>query len=430
VSGAPTASPFEEHVKARLEAAGFAVEPQVGVAGYRIDLGVGHPDYFHGFLAGIECDGATYHSAKSVRDRDRLREAVLTGLGWHIYRIWSTDWFANPDREMEKLLGKLLDRLAEPVQPSDQSVQDELIGLTGEVATPNGRDDGVQSAMSESGQPSARTPTAAADLESVIVESGDTVTYRRTDHDEPSRTVTIVSGKGDPTVGIVHYDTALAKALLGAARGEDVTVHLPAGPVPVVVEIIVKGPKSGPPEDNGSWAFEGPAEKAADLAPYKAWDGTVPDPRTAPAAVIEHSILDIVSIEGPVSTARAYRAYARACGIQRVSKLARQELNRALSRLAKSQRIVVDRPAGQSGFAGAVLRQPDSPPVRVRERGPRDFEEIPLNELSAHLSRARSDGHADPEGAMRTVLARLGLSRMTTRVRELFIQAQQTELLL
>ncbi len=430
VIGAPTESPFEEHVKARLEAAGFAVEPQVGVAGYRIDLGVGHPDYPHGFLAGIECDGATYHSAKSVRDRDRLREAVLTGLGWHIYRIWSTDWFANPDREMEKLLAKLLDRLTEPVQPTDRTVRvdDEPIDLPGVLATPGGRD-GDRPATSESGQPGAPLPAAAdateAAGEAVIIEIGDTVTYRRTDHGEPSRTVTIVSGKGDPAAGIINNDSAHAKALLGAARGEDVTVRLPAGPVTVVVEMIVKGPKSGPPEENGGWAFEGPAEKAADLAPYKSWNGIAPDPRTAPAAAIEHALLDIISVEGPVSTARAFRAYARACGIQRMSKLTRQEINRALSRLVRAERIVVERRAGQSGFAGAVLRQPEGPPVRVRERGPRDFEEIPLNELSVHLARARADGDADPEAAMRTVLARFGLNRMTTRVRELFMHAQQ-----
>ena len=99
-TGTLTESPFEQHVKEKLEAAGYEVTPQVGVASYRIDLGVRHADYPHGFLLGIECDGATYHSAKSVRDRDRLREIVLRGLGWDIYRLWSTDWFSDADKEM------------------------------------------------------------------------------------------------------------------------------------------------------------------------------------------------------------------------------------------------------------------------------------------------------------------------------------------
>ena len=74
------------------------------MAGFRIDLGVRHSDYPHGYLLGVECDGRAYHSALSVRDRDRLREAVLRDLGWDIYRIWSTDWFEDADRELKKLM--------------------------------------------------------------------------------------------------------------------------------------------------------------------------------------------------------------------------------------------------------------------------------------------------------------------------------------
>jgi very-short-patch-repair endonuclease len=432
VLGAPTESPFEEHVKARLEAAGFTVEPQVGVAGYRIDLGVAHPDYLDGFLAGIECDGATYHSAKSVRDRDRLREAILRGLGWYIYRIWSTDWFASPDREMENLLANLRGRLANPVPPPvvamDFNAPEELVGLTEDVSTPTGREGRDLTEVPDTKQLRIATPIdpeTAEDLQTSIVEIGDTVTYCRTDRGEPSRTVTIVPGKGDPTTGFINYDTALARALLGASRGEEVTVRLPKGPVAVVIEIIVKSLDSGSAEDSGSWAFDESTEKATDLAPYVAWEGNAPDPRVAPAAAIDQALLDIILVEGPVSTTRAFRAYARACGIQRLSKQIRQELNRALNRLIRKQAIVADRPTDQSGFQGVVLRQPDSSSVRLRQRGPRDFEEIPLNELSGHLARARTEDHSDLEMAMRTVLARFGLSRMTTRVHDIFMQADR-----
>ncbi len=59
------------------------------------------------FLAGVECDGSAYHSSRSARDRDRLREEVLRGLGWTIVRVWSTDWFDDPNRETEKLEKRL-----------------------------------------------------------------------------------------------------------------------------------------------------------------------------------------------------------------------------------------------------------------------------------------------------------------------------------
>ncbi|MFF3686192.1 DUF3320 domain-containing protein [Streptomyces sp. NPDC002187] len=92
-SDAEPDSPFEESVLAVLRDWGYQVQPQVGVAGYRIDLGLRHPDLPGAYALGIECDGAMYHSSKAARDRDRLREQVLNGLGWRLYRIWGPDWY-------------------------------------------------------------------------------------------------------------------------------------------------------------------------------------------------------------------------------------------------------------------------------------------------------------------------------------------------
>ena len=97
-------SPFEEEVADALRELGFQVDYQIGSAGYFIDLGIKDPEHPGRYLLGIECDGATYHSAQSARDRDRLRQQVLEGLGWRIHRIWSTDWFKNPDRELRKVV--------------------------------------------------------------------------------------------------------------------------------------------------------------------------------------------------------------------------------------------------------------------------------------------------------------------------------------
>ncbi len=96
-------SDFERHVIKLVESMGCIAVPQVGVSGYYIDIGVKHPAWEYGFLFGIECDGATYHSSKEARDRDRLREQVLNGMGWDLHRIWSTSWFDDPRREAERL---------------------------------------------------------------------------------------------------------------------------------------------------------------------------------------------------------------------------------------------------------------------------------------------------------------------------------------
>ncbi|PKL42001.1 MAG: hypothetical protein CVV41_16255 [Candidatus Riflebacteria bacterium HGW-Riflebacteria-1] len=104
-------SDFERHVIQVLKTIGCEPVPQVGVSGYFIDIGVRHPSWPHGFIMGIECDGRMYHSSKSARDRDRLRQEVLENLGWYLYRIWSTDWFENPNKETEKLRVIIKDRL-------------------------------------------------------------------------------------------------------------------------------------------------------------------------------------------------------------------------------------------------------------------------------------------------------------------------------
>ena len=96
-------SEFEIFVMNGLKNMGYEVDPQVGVSGFFIDIGVKHKSFPDGYILGVECDGKTYHSTKSARDRDILRQEVLEGMGWKIYRIWSTDWFQNPQAELRKL---------------------------------------------------------------------------------------------------------------------------------------------------------------------------------------------------------------------------------------------------------------------------------------------------------------------------------------
>ena len=97
-------SVFEEQVAARLTALGHDVKTQIGTAGFFIDLAVADPDKPGRFVLGIECDGAQYHSSRSARDRDRLRQNVLEAHGWVLHRIWSTDWFLRPDEETTKVV--------------------------------------------------------------------------------------------------------------------------------------------------------------------------------------------------------------------------------------------------------------------------------------------------------------------------------------
>lgn len=97
-------SPFEQAVYDALTQLGLTLQKQVGCSGYRIDLAVVDPDQPGRYLLGIECDGATYHSAATARDRDRLRQQVLEGLGWRILRIWSRDWISGRPTQIKRVL--------------------------------------------------------------------------------------------------------------------------------------------------------------------------------------------------------------------------------------------------------------------------------------------------------------------------------------
>ncbi len=95
-------NPFELSIKDGLDRRGIPVTPQYGVSGYRIDFACAHPREPGRMVLAIEADGASYHSAHTTRDRDRLRQQVLESKGWRFHRIWSTAWFRDREAELDK----------------------------------------------------------------------------------------------------------------------------------------------------------------------------------------------------------------------------------------------------------------------------------------------------------------------------------------
>ena len=98
---------FERSIKDYIEKHGYICDAQVGASGYFIDLAVKHPKIKGKYLLAVECDGATYHGSRSARDRDRLRQSVLESMGWEVMRVWSTDWFNDPDRAIKPIIDRL-----------------------------------------------------------------------------------------------------------------------------------------------------------------------------------------------------------------------------------------------------------------------------------------------------------------------------------
>ncbi len=135
-TGAEADSPFEEAVAKALERHGFSVVPQVGSAGFRIDLAVRDPDDEERFLLAVECDGARYHSSSWARERDRLRQAVLEQKGWRFHRIWSTDWFYDPPGEVSKLLDAIEGARSSRGRHAVEEVPEPSLQVQGRVEEP------------------------------------------------------------------------------------------------------------------------------------------------------------------------------------------------------------------------------------------------------------------------------------------------------
>ena len=106
-------SPVQKEIAEKLRAAGHDCHETMDASGFFVDIAIAHPDYPGRYVLGIECDGESYHGSQAARDRDRLKEQVLRSLGWRLHRIWSTDWFADPEYELERAIRAIEDALAE-----------------------------------------------------------------------------------------------------------------------------------------------------------------------------------------------------------------------------------------------------------------------------------------------------------------------------
>jgi len=177
-------------------------------------------------LAAIECDGAAYHSGRSARDRDRIRQEILEALGWRgrIYRIWSSDWYRGPANELARLVAWLEKVKHQPLDetyltPSEPEVAPALTPI--QVA-PGAEPAGTQLVLEALGV------TIDEETEPIEIQVGDRVTYAMlSDNQELSATI---GTRADPTQGLIAYTAPLAEALLGLQRGEIGALQLPDRP--------------------------------------------------------------------------------------------------------------------------------------------------------------------------------------------------------
>lgn len=220
VTGKAPDSDFEIAVMNALAKFGYECEPQLGVAGFFLDLAVRNPNNSEQFLLGIECDGATYHSAKSSRDRDRLRQQILEGLGWQIHRIWSTDWFKNSEEQIKMIVAKL-DKLKANF-PSIEVDSTQFFAPTQPYAIELDQKEKIQIEYAQ------------------CVEVGDLIRYYDCREPNKLKNTTISANLNSFSDGITHKNSPLAQALLGLEQGDTAVYSLPSGDVEIEIYEIVK----------------------------------------------------------------------------------------------------------------------------------------------------------------------------------------------
>ncbi len=245
--GGEVESPFEAHVAQVIEQMGFEAVPQVGVAGFRVDLGIRHPEWPYGFLMGVECDGATYHSSASARDRDRLREDILRSRGWDLHRIWSTDWFTNQEGETSRIKEVLTTRLGALKKEYAKKPQLGLADIAPERPSAQQSPPAPQPAADTTPRPlqpdlpdliEGKVPALAPQIEmrlSDYAQVGSRVRVLKLD-DEKEMSFILSDRQNAPVEGIVGTNTPLGEALIDAAPGDRIEYQV--GPHIKAVEVL------------------------------------------------------------------------------------------------------------------------------------------------------------------------------------------------
>ncbi|MGN6109264.1 MAG: DUF3320 domain-containing protein, partial [Kofleriaceae bacterium] len=375
---APPVSPIVEAIARALGERSWALRHQVGCGAYKVDLAVVDPSDPERYILAIEHDGAAYASAPAARDRDRLRAQVLTQLGWRLHRIWSLDWWADPEREIQRAHAAIVTALA----ASRQRRPAPITGRNAPIVAPR------PGAGSGSGSGRTRAPVAAGSAPNRKASSGPVAARG--------------AGSGGTRAGEGKSGTTGAPGLAtGSGPHSD-----------SIPQLSFEGGATTPIKvARGSIAI-GPYIVAAIPAGRR-----VPDDLFAPRHLPELGkvVEQVLAAEAPMHVDLLARRVGAYFGIGRVTQRVTDQIRVALQgrgRWGDEENVVWRLDQDPQGV----------PAVRVAGNGPaarRDIDEVPLSEIAAALrivvERAVGIGTND---LVRDAARLLGFARITDRVLE------------
>jgi len=345
------------------------VIPQYEVHNFRIDLVV----VGERTRLAVECDGEAWHGPEQYA-RDVARQRDLERCNWRFFRLRESEFYRDPDAALAPLWDLLKERGIWPrsYEPEPEPTPVEPVEPV-PIATPEAPS-GSAFAWFSPHEPRQEAPTSP------------------------------LAAPEPPTEEAPH--------LVPEANEVEVEDEVEDE------DDLDEAPWLEPEEDEQLILVETSVPNPLGLDPYVSWQPTPqPDPRSASRATLIDALTGIVAVEGPIVARRAYRLLLRASGGQRLGKLTRAPLNRAAAEAVRRGILADENPTGRQTQIDRVLRLPGSPKVRIRARGDRSLQEIPVSEVAALMKRLRSENpRLSPPELRRAVLDAYGLVRMTAKV--------------
>jgi len=350
---------FEVDVFLKIHDRGYRVIPQFEVGGYRIDLVVVG---LQGRLA-VECDGELYHGADRY-EADIVRQRKLERSKWTFWRVGSSTFYRDPDSALSSLWEKL-DRL--DIRPRASSPARQAAPVPRPQIAPPSREGEERVIIAEPEDQAEADAPADFALEA---ETSQRKLFERTEQSQEEQLV--ADGCATESEGLERE-------------------------------------------------MERDAASRFELPPYEAWKPRpLPDPRSARRSEVAEGLIEIVSVEGPITCERLYSLYARAVGISRVGRHIQSSFNKSLHAAVKAGEMQQRDECAKRSLSDRIVWIAGTSPVLLRVRGPRNLHEIPLSETAALMERVvdKDRGRIDRDSLFREVLRRYELRNMTARARE------------
>jgi hypothetical protein len=312
----------------------------VGVAGFYIDLAVVDPERPGHYILGIECDGATYHSAKMARVRDRTRQSVLESLGWSIHRIWSTDWFRNPGEQLGRAVTAIERARVRSKASSNGDSNGEASGQhhteekVGETDPQEGEETSEEEPPQERETEIERAEEEEAETEALPYETASLrINVRDALHDEPTSTlgrwIKDVVAEESP----VHEEVAMRRVLNASdvsRMGSRIREALENG--------IRHAARNGWVETNGDVLLD-PEQETVPVRDRSDLEGPARDIHHVPVSEIATAAEDIVEVSFGIEKDELVQQVGRQLGFSRIGSNIEDRIGSVIDKMMEGEKL-------------------------------------------------------------------------------------------